>query len=193
MIVAYKAFNKDLTCTKGKGRFQYVPGEWHEEEKAECAATGFHCASNPLDCLNYYGDMDKSRYWIVLADGDIDEDAVDSKISCTRIMLLQEMDIQDFVDEAIQYIVDHPRLSMHKRVSFESGRALQRDKFVIVRGKNPKAMGEIDTILGFAMEKISGKDIVFASTLVVDGEKIKPGYWYNAEGRLVDPPKGAMG
>ena len=187
MIVAYKAFNEDLTCTMGKGRFQYQPGTWYQENKADCASTGFHCAANPLDCLNYYADMDHSRYWMVLADGDIDEDAHDSRISCTRIRLMQELSIEDFVTEAIQYIVDHPQLAMHKRVVTGEGRALRRDKFVIVRGKDPKAMGEIGTVLGFAVERLWKKDIEFASTLVVDGEKIKPGHWYNAEGKCIDP------
>ena len=193
MIIAYKAFNKDLTCTMGKGRFQYQPGIWYQEDKANCASTGFHCAANPLDCLTYYPDMDQSRYWMVLADGDIDEDANDSKISCTRIRLMQELGIEDFVTEAVQYIADHPKLTMNSRVVTGEGRALQRDKFVIVRGKDPKAMGEIGTVLGFAVERLWKKDIEFASTFVVDGLKIKPGHWYNAEGKCVDPaPDGAV-
>lgn len=193
MIIAYKAFNKDLTCTMGKGRFQYQPGIWYQEDKANCASTGFHCAANPLDCLNYYPDMDQSRYWVVLADGDIDEDAHDSKISCTRIRLMQELSINEFVAEAIQYIANHPMLAMNRRVATGEGRALQRDKFVIVRGKDPKAMGEIGTVLGFAVERLWKKDIEFASMLVVDGIKIKPGHWYNAEGKCVDPaPDGAV-
>ena len=44
---AYKMFNKDLTCTKGRGRFQYTPGEWIEEPEANCVKNGFHCAKNP--------------------------------------------------------------------------------------------------------------------------------------------------
>lgn len=80
---------------------------------------------------------------------------------------------------------------MHKRVAIGEGRALRRDKFVIVRGKDPKAMGEIGTILGFAMERLWKKDIEFASTLVVDGENIKPGHWYNAAGKCVDPAEDA--
>ena len=48
-MIAYKGFNKDLTCTKGKGVFQYEPGKKYVEEKAKCARTGFHAATNPLD------------------------------------------------------------------------------------------------------------------------------------------------
>ena len=52
-MIAYKGFNKDLTCTKGKGVFQYEPGKKYVEEKAKCARTGFHAATNPLDVLSY--------------------------------------------------------------------------------------------------------------------------------------------
>ena len=35
---AYKMFNKDLTCTLGRGTFQYQPGVWYEEldKEANC-------------------------------------------------------------------------------------------------------------------------------------------------------------
>lgn len=42
MRLAYKGFNKDLTCTMGNGTFQYKPGVWYKEEKAHCARAGFH-------------------------------------------------------------------------------------------------------------------------------------------------------
>lgn len=51
MRLAYKGFNKDLTCTMGNGTFQYKPGVWYKEEKAHCARTGFHATDNPLDVL----------------------------------------------------------------------------------------------------------------------------------------------
>ena len=52
MIMAYKGFKKDLSCTRGGHRFQYQEGVWHEEEEAKCVSTGLHCAENPLDCLD---------------------------------------------------------------------------------------------------------------------------------------------
>ena len=64
MIMAYKGFEKDLSCTLGAGRYQYKVGEWHEEDRAKCANTGLHCAENPLDCLNYYPDTENSVYCI---------------------------------------------------------------------------------------------------------------------------------
>lgn len=53
MIIAYKAFDPDLSCTSGGHRFQYETGIWNQEPAADCAKRGFHCAENPLDCLSY--------------------------------------------------------------------------------------------------------------------------------------------
>ena len=55
-MLAYKGFNKNLTCTMGKGTFQYEPGIWYSEENARCASTGFHATDNPLDVLSYYNE-----------------------------------------------------------------------------------------------------------------------------------------
>lgn len=50
-MIAYKGFNKDLTCTMGKGRFQYEVGKSYKEDSAKCASTGFHCTEEPI-CKN---------------------------------------------------------------------------------------------------------------------------------------------
>ena len=41
---AYKGFHRDLTCTLGKGRYQYREGVWIDETWAECGRAGLHCA-----------------------------------------------------------------------------------------------------------------------------------------------------
>ena len=107
---AYKMFNKDLTCTMGRGTYQYRPGVWLEEKEANCVRNGFHCAKNPLDCLSYYGNWDNSQCWLVEIGGDIDEDARDSKVACTRIRLVKRLDLTEFVLEAGKYIISHPEL-----------------------------------------------------------------------------------
>ena len=73
MVKAYKGFHKDLTCTMGRGVFQYREHEWLEEQEANCARNGFHCCYNPLDCLHYYNNFKESAYYFVYADGDIHE------------------------------------------------------------------------------------------------------------------------
>ena len=41
-MIAYKGFNKDLTCTMGKGRFQYEVGKSYKEDSAKCASRMIH-------------------------------------------------------------------------------------------------------------------------------------------------------
>lgn len=83
-MIAYKGFCPGLVC---RG-YQFKMG-LNVTEKANCAENGFHCAENPLDCLNYYGDIKHSEYYIVNAGGDIDEDSHDTKISCTQLTILK--------------------------------------------------------------------------------------------------------
>lgn len=186
MIIAYKAFEPDLSCTSGGNKFQYKIDNWNEEPEANCAKNGFHCASNPLDCLSYYPDWDKAVYYIVLADGDIHEDAYDSRIACTKMRLLKKLSIEEFVSESITYIIEHPLLENNSQIRSEEGKASTYSKFVIVRGKNPIAKGEIGTVLGFAKESATGKDIIEAGIYKVDGKKILPDKWYSIDGKLAE-------
>lgn len=91
MKIAYKAFRPDLTCQAGGNTYQYQLQKWNEIKEAKCRETGFHCAEDPLDCLSYYPVWEQAVYYMVAADGDIDEDACDSKIACTRLRLLKKM------------------------------------------------------------------------------------------------------
>lgn len=181
MIMAYKGFKKDLSCTSGGNRYQYKAGEWNEEEKAQCRSTGFHCAENPLDCLSYYPDMESSVYYIVLADGDINEDGIDSKISCTRMKLVKELSLKEFVMHSLNYIFKHPYRKDNKRVRRERGDAA--GGFVIVRGKNPQAKGKVGDILAFAKEEQERNDISELGLYEVDGKEILPDVWYDIDGR----------
>ena len=79
-MLAYKGFNSNLTCTMGKGTFQYEQGVKYTEENAHCGADGFHATDNPLGVLSYYNKSD-DRYFLVELGGNIDEDGVNSRIS----------------------------------------------------------------------------------------------------------------
>ena len=52
-MLAYKGFNSNLTCTMGKGTFQYEQGVKYTEENAHCGADGFHATDDPLGVLSY--------------------------------------------------------------------------------------------------------------------------------------------
>ena len=184
-MIAYKAFNKDLTCTSGRGVFQYEEGKVYKEDNAKCATTGFHCTNDPLDTLTYYPAMDKSVYYTVDARGDINEDGVDSRISCTEIELMERLDIEDFVYHALLYMFQHPkRKSNEKYVKREKAKPESyRDKwFVIVRGKNPAAAGDKGCVLGLLKEKKDSEEIEEIAIYVVGEDGIKPDTYIDING-----------
>ena len=79
-MIAYKGMEPGMICLG----YQLKMG-LNVTEQANCQANGFHCAANPMDCLRYYGDFQNSEYYLVRPCGDLDEDAVDSRISCTQL------------------------------------------------------------------------------------------------------------
>ncbi len=173
-MLAYKAFRSRLVCLG----FQFAMG-LNEIEKANCAQNGFHCAANPLDCLTYYPDMEKSEYYLVDAGGDLDEDAVDSKISCTKLTILQKLDCKNFFLHALAYMVDHPKREWNRRVDNDSAQAA--NGFAIVRGADPLASGQLGDILALAKEDPAAGSILQIALTQVDGEKILPGRWYDID------------
>lgn len=174
MRTAFKAFTKNLTATCGRGVLQFELGKWYEEDEANTAHNGFHCAYNPLDCLSYYHGSD-DRYFIVAADGDMDLDAVDSKIACTRIKLLKEIDFKALIFYGVNYIVDHPNLevSQIKTDKYHS----KGERYVIVRGKNPSCMASKGTIVALLKEDDEG-DITEIDFYEVDGKEHKANRYY---------------
>lgn len=186
---AYKMFNEDLTCTRGNGKYQYCEGVWIEEDEANCVRNGFHAAKNPLDCLTYY-DWDSSVCYVVEIGGDIDEDAFDSKVACTRIRLDRKLSLKQFVAHAVWYILQHASMPDNHRVQYDTA-DLTRDhiappKFAIVRGKDPKARGMVGDVIGLLQEEEDSKEIKAAGAFVIDGIKYRPEIWYNAFGKQVE-------
>lgn len=90
-MIAYKGMRPGMVCLG----YQLKMG-LNVTEQANCQANGFHCAANPMDCLRYYGDFQNSEYYLVRPCGDLDEDAVDSRISCTQLWVLRKLESQEF-------------------------------------------------------------------------------------------------
>lgn len=184
-MIAYKMFNKDLTCTKGKGRFQYTPGVWIEEKEANCAKNGLHCAENPLDCLSYYHVWDEARCFLVEVEGSVDEDGRDSKISCTRIRLAKELTLKQFVAAAAVYMIQHPHLPENSLVQHTDGVA-GANHFVICRGQEHlKAKGKAGDVLAILEEDETG-EILGARIMEIDGTEFLPGVWYDITGEQAE-------
>lgn len=96
--MAYKGFNKDMTC---RG-FQYEEGKEYEEESAECCNSGFHACEYPIDCFKYYAPS-QSVYHEVEQSGKISKYQNDTKIASQKIKIGAEINIAGIVKAAIEY------------------------------------------------------------------------------------------
>lgn len=173
-MIACKAFEPGLIC---RG-YQFVMG-LNVTDKANCRANGFHCAENPLDCLNYYADMSKAEYYLVNAGGDLDEDDGDTKIACTQLNIIKMLTRKEFFLFSLAYMVDHPFHEINSHVKKDCAQAA--DGYAIVCGIDPVACGQLGDILAFAKaDPVTGK-IKQISMAQVDGEKILPDVWYGVD------------
>ena len=173
-MIAYKAFDIGLIC---RG-YQFVMG-LNVTVEANCARNGFHSAANPLDCLSYYPDMDKSEYYIVDARGDINEDGRDSKIASTELLIIKKLSREEFFLHGLAYMADHPLLKWSSHVKKE--RAETNNGYAVVRGFDPVAKGNSGDILAFAKEDAGSRTIKQIALSRVDGEKVLPGVWYGVD------------
>ena len=173
-MYAYKGFEPDLSC---RG-YRFVMGK-NVTPEANCASNGFHCAEDPLDCLSYYGDMNRSIYCLVQPGGDIDEDDRDSKIACTELTILRRLTRKEFFLHALAYMVDHPGRKVSGKVQREH--STSRNGYAIIRGKTPVACGKLGDILAFARERRETEAICQIAVVEVDGEKILPDVWYDID------------
>lgn len=184
-MIAYKAFNSRLQATMGKGTFQFEAGKTYREKECKCAENGFHCAENPLCTLDYYGGMD-TRFFIVEAAGDINQDGNGSRISCTELTLLKEISRIILAELGADYIMQHPeREDENRHVKRDSGRCGIQGDFVIVRGKDPEAAGEISTYLFLLKEKKGSRAIEKMCRILIDGKRYKPGVYYRIRGERI--------
>lgn len=177
-MIAYKGFNKDLSCTMGNGIFRYEVGKMYKENEAKCANTGFHCVEEPIEVLSWYRD---GRYCIVDAGGDIHEDGME-RISCTEMKILKEISLEQLGALECEWLIKHPDRKHSKHIEKNAGRAV-KDRIIIVRGKNPKAAGEIGSTIFLLKEGKGTKEIVDAGAYKIDGKQFLPGVFYKTDGR----------
>ena len=133
----------------------------------------------PLDCLSYYGDVDHSEYYIVNAGGDIDEDEVDSKISCTELTVLKRLTKEELFLHGLAFMADHPKRKWNKHV--RKDRAEARGGYAVVRGADPIAKGcRKGDVLAFAKEDPATGSIQQIVVATIDGKTLLPDVWYGA-------------
>lgn len=184
-MMAYKGFNSKMQAVLGRGAMTFKPGKTYREDSCKCAHNGFHCAENPLCALDYYNALD-SRYFIVDAAGDIDQDGEGSRISCTELTLVKEIDRIKLAVHACLYIQKYPEREMESsRAVRDRGRCLTEGDFIIVRGKSPRAAGVKGSWLFLLREEKETAAIRDVFTVYIDGGKYRANTWYGIRGERV--------
>lgn len=183
---AYKAFNSKLQAILGNGIFQFEEGKTYEEDECKCARNGFHCAENPLCALSYYRSMD-TRFFIVEAGGDINQDGNGSRISCTKLTLVKEINRIQLATYACLYIQQYPDRDTEDGINLDhqKGRCHTDGDFIIVRGKSPQAAGVKGSWLFLLKEAKKSKAIEGIYPVFIDGEEYRENTWYGIKGGTV--------
>lgn len=184
----YKGFNSDLTCTKGKGRYQFQVGRKEICEGSKTRNTGFHASEYILECLDWYPLDGKNRYCICEAEGSVDEDGEDI-ICCTEITPVRELKVIDIAFAAVEYMIDHPSRKWERT---GENLCVAKDKasvgargIAIARGKDPKVKGGKGSYIGLVKEDRYGDpDTV---RMFLTGTSAAPDVWYTLDdaGNLV--------
>ena len=188
-MLAYKGMRGDMTCILGNGTFQYEKGAIIREDASKCARRGLHCAEYPLECFKWYPLGRGNRYFEVEAAGSIDEDGADTKISCTEMTILREMNVFQMAARAMMYMVAHPTREWQMRgslldVSADRAEGQGAGSVAIARGSRPRVKGKPGSVMGLLVENADG-DIVSAKVFEVKGI-VKPGVWYTLSGRELE-------
>lgn len=192
-MLAYKGFHADLTCTWGKGTYQYELGKTIRESKSKCRNSGAHCAEDPLECLRWYPLGCGNRYFLVEASGSLDElGGDDTQLACTEITLVKELSIKELAGHAMMYMVKHPLRKWEKDMALCSVRKDRAEgqgegSIAIARGPHPRVKGKAGSVLGLIRE-VDGV-IEDAKLFRVEGN-LNQGTWYTLVGR---EPKEAEG
>ena len=97
-VIAYKGFNKDLTC---RG-FQYEVGKEYTEEEVSICNRGFHACENPFDVLNFYGDVLNNRFCEVEQSGQIKKD--NNKQVSSKIKVVAEIGFIGLFKAGVEWI-----------------------------------------------------------------------------------------
>ena len=210
-IIAYKGFNKDLTC---RG-FQYEIGKEYEEKEVSVCESGFHACENPFDVLGYYGDVLDNRFCKVEQSGTIKKD--DKKQASSKIKVVAEIGFTGLFEAGIEWIkevtnptniIEETRGKNDKDKIGSSGISAQigssgnyaqigssgdssqidstgEDSVICCAGNNSivKAKkGSWVTLSEWKYSKEKERNVpVCVKTAFVDGERIKTDTWYKLE------------
>jgi hypothetical protein len=111
----FKGLDANFQC---RG-FQFEVGKTYETPNAELCTTGFHACENPIDVLTYYPPC-TSRYAEVELDGISDQRKQDSKRVGTKITIVRELSIREYIDVCGKWFASQ---KLEKQASGNSGHA----------------------------------------------------------------------
>ena len=198
-MIAYKGFNKDMTC---RG-FRYEEGQEYEHDgDIELCKSGFHACEHPLDCFRYYA-PNKSVYHQVELHGDMEAHPDGSKIVASNIKIGAELDIAGLVKASIEYTKER---SVPEEGSSATGNygassatgysgasyAGNETAIAVAWGFRGKAKGVLGSHIVLAdWEGDEGDsdtwELKGARLFKVDGETVKADTWYTLRnGELVE-------
>ena len=105
--MAFKAFNKDMTCN-GK---QYAENTVFEEPKADLCRAGMHYCENPLDVLNYYDLVTSEGDLITAAEveplGEVKTDG--TKSVTTKLKIGAKLSFPAFIKAGVDFLIEHTK------------------------------------------------------------------------------------
>lgn len=181
-MIAYKAFNNKLQSVLGGKTMTMEIGKTYVENEAKCSHNGFHCTENPLDTLDYYQSME-SRFVIVKAEGEINQDAYKTRISCTQLTLVKEISRVQLGALACEYLRKYPdRDNKSRYLAIEDGIVRETGDFIIVRGKHPNGKGVKGSYVFLLKERKNSNEIEQIYPFYVDGKEIKANKYYGLRG-----------
>ena len=181
VIVGVKGFDLNLKCRD----YQFEVGKTHKEKSAKCCKSGFHFCENPLDVFGYYP-PGESRFCIVEGSGDIDREGDDSKVSCTELKVVREIQPFEFADLAKEYILKNVtdeksntgNYSSSSNTGDQSSSSVSGSESVaIVTGYQGKAKGALGCWIVLT-ERNSEMEILDIRAVKVDGDSIKADTYY---------------
>lgn len=184
MEYGYKGFKNDLKCRN----YQYKLGEWNYADFAECHRGGLHCAINPLDCISNGYSFDGSNRFFRVAldgtDGDIhQDDGSDTQLAGTKMYLVKELTLEEFVVCAMNFIYEHPWYKYHYLVKHEIS-VTNKEKFTIVVGENPTVVASVGTVCGL-VQVDNNRNVIAMNMFTIGTEGFKPLQTYNIDGKPV--------
>nr|DAL57428.1 MAG TPA_asm: hypothetical protein [Caudoviricetes sp.] len=201
-VIAYKGFNKDLTC---RG-FQYEVGKEYVEEKVSICNSGFHACENPFDVLDFYGDVLNNRFCKVEQSGLIEKD--DKKQVSSKIKVVAEIGFAGLFKAGVEWIkeitnpmhvIEETSGNNDKNKIGSSGYSAKigssgdyakidsagEDSVICCAGNNSAVRakkGSWITLSEWRYSEEKRRNVpICVKTEYVDGEKIKEDTWYKLD------------